>query len=223
MYDKAVKHYLEENRNPSRYLKNEEKLSYWISAQRRNAMRRIGIMKFNHIHELWCKLANDNIEHFISDSDRWKLTLDNVKNYINDADKKPTSNSKDPRIKKMGGWLDDQIHNTKIRERSFLSDETFEKWNEFANDEKYMKYFMTNEEKWKLRLNDVKKMIIENGRRPSQHSKIKNEKKLGLWLRTQMKDSKNRKNILKSEEIYKKWIEFIEDDEFKKYFLNKHF
>lgn len=220
MYDMAKDHYLENDRNPSIRLENEKTLSYWISDQRSNAKQRSGQMKYDHIYELWCKLVNDNIEHFLTNEERWKLSLINVKNYIDSEAKKPSGKSNDENIKKMGQWLHHQLINAKTKKGIFSSDENemVELWNEFINDEKYKKYLLTYEEKWLLKCDDVKTYMIDNDHRPSKRSKDENVRELGRWLTNQIVTSKKRSHIMKSDEIYQKWIEFIEDDRFKKYF-----
>ena len=45
------------------------------------------------------------------------------------------------------------------------------KWKEFIEDSKYNKYFLSNEEEWNTKLEEVKKYINENEKRPSHHNK----------------------------------------------------
>ncbi len=48
----------------------------------------------------------------------------------------------------------------------------------------------------------------------------KNEiiKRFGVWISQQQKTYKNKQQIMKNEEIYNKWTEFINDPKYIKYF-----
>jgi hypothetical protein len=41
---------------------------------------------------------------------------------------------------------------------------------------------------------------------------------MGQWIGTQQTNYKKKDNIMKNEEIYDKWTDFINDDKYKKYF-----
>jgi hypothetical protein len=69
------------------------------------------------------------------------------------------------------------------------------------------------------RLDDVKRYIDENKKRPSHHdSKNKNIRQLGTWISNQMTKYKNRTQIMLNEAIYNKWTETINNPQYKKYF-----
>jgi hypothetical protein len=89
-------------------------------------------------------------------------------------------------------------------------------WEEFINDTKYNKYFISNEEEWHDTLEIIKKYIDDNNKRPSQHNMDNNIKKLGQWLSTQVKNYSKKKNIMKNDIIRLKWEEFI--SKYKKHF-----
>jgi len=91
-------------------------------------------------------------------------------------------------------------------------------WTEFINNNEYNKYFITSEEKWTNIFNEVKKYINENNTRPSCHSQNNNIKRLGAWIISQQCKYKTNKEIMKNEEIYNKWTEFINDPQYSKYF-----
>jgi polyhydroxyalkanoate synthesis regulator protein len=55
----------------------------------------------------------------------------------------------------------------------------------------------------------VDKYIIDNEKRPPQHSKDEEIKKLGMWISTQQKNYAKNENIMKDEKIRKIWEEFI--------------
>ena len=81
-----------------------------------------------------------------------------------------------------------------------------------------MGVLLNSEEIWNDKLNRVKKYIDENNKRPSSIDKNKEIKQLGQWILNQTGNYKNKEQIMKNEEIYKKWTEFINDDKYKIYF-----
>ena len=93
-------------------------------------------------------------------------------------------------------------------------DEIYNTWNEFINDSKYCKYFISNNEYWKNRLEEVKQFINDNQSRPT----IKTNKELSIWISSQLISSNKRLHIMKDDEIYNTWNEFVNDARYKKYF-----
>jgi len=94
---------------------------------------------------------------------------------------------------------------------------------EFTNDTKLIeKYIIGIKEFKQLNWNDklklVEEYIIENNKRPSCTDKNKDIKVLGTWLSNQQKNYKNNEQIMKDENIRKKWTDFI--DKYKEYFLS---
>ena len=64
---------------------------------------------------------------------------------------------------------------------------------------KYGQCFLSNEESWTNKLNNLKSFIDLNGRRPNKSEET--EKVLGTWLSTQLNSRKTKKNIMSNEDI----------------------
>ena len=94
-------------------------------------------------------------------------------------------------------------------------------WSGFINDERYKKYFTSNEDVWKESLEKVKKYIDENDSRPSTTSKIKETKILGSWIANQQNNYASKKQIMSDKTIYDMWSGFINDERYKKYFSKR--
>ena len=99
--------------------------------------------------------------------------------------------------------------------------EIYDTWTEFIHDEKYKKYFMSNEEVWYNLLEKVIQFINDNHKGPSSTSKNKYEKTLGTWIGTQTQNYQKKTHIMKEKEIYDTWKSFITNPKYKKYFDNK--
>jgi superfamily II DNA or RNA helicase len=65
---------------------------------------------------------------------------------------------------------------------------------------------------WDEKLELVKDYIKENNNLPSRSDKNINIKSLGFWIKTQKHNYKNKKEIMKNEEIKNKWEEFIKEN-----------
>jgi len=93
------------------------------------------------------------------------------------------------------------------------NEEIYNKWTEFINNYK----IYSNEDSWIESLNQVKKYIDENNKRPSSTDKNTGIKTLGSWISKQQTNYKKKEEIMKNEEIYNKWTEFINN--YKVYFV----
>ena len=97
------------------------------------------------------------------------------------------------------------------------NEEIYNKWTEFINDTKYKIYFDYSII-WNNNLNEVKKYIYKNNKRPNSNDKNEEIKVLGRWVVKQTINYKNKIKIMSNEDIYNKWTNFINDDKYKKYF-----
>jgi superfamily II DNA or RNA helicase len=76
-----------------------------------------------------------------------------------------------------------------------------------------------NEKIWMDNLEQVKKYIDENGKRPSECSNDFNEKYLAKWIGTQKLNYKKNDRSMKNKNIQELWIKFIQ--KYKEYLLSK--
>ncbi len=232
-----VKRYMNENsKRPSSHDKNEytKKLGLWLYTQTQNYNEDISkckqIMKNEEIKLMWEQFINDikYKDYFISNEDVWIKNLEYVKRYINENSKRPSSEDKNENTKKLGRWLGTQIqnYNEDITEcKNIMKNEEIKlMWEQFINDVKYKNYFLLNEDAWIEKLENVKRYINENSKRPSKEDKNENTKKLGKWLSHQItnynEDTNKCKEIMKNEEIKLMWEQFINDIKYKNYFIS---
>ncbi len=220
-----VKKYIDENnKRPSAIDKdnNIKKLGNWIGHQVKNYSKKKEIMKNDMIRgKKWEEFIN-NIKYktyFLSNEDEWINKLDKVKKYIDDNNKIPSYYDKYNKINTLGKWISHQNYNYSKKEHMMKNDIIRGKWEEFINDIKYNKYFLSNEEIWINTLEIVKKYIDENNNRPSHHDKDNNIKKLGAWLSQQITYYSKKEYIMKNDIIRGKWEEFI-NSKYKIYFLS---
>ena len=80
--------------------------------------------------------------------------------------------------------------------------------------DKYKEYVSYREDKWLLMLDKVDNFIILNKRLPLLS--INTEKKIAIWIDTQIRKYKKKNDIMKNKYFYDKWSEFTQKH--KKYF-----
>jgi len=91
------------------------------------------------------------------------------------------------------------------------------KWEIFINTDKYIDYFLSNEDRWINTLEKIKKYISEEEKLPTRYNKNFEIKQLGRWLSSQQQNYSKVKYIMIDQSIRKKWELFI--TKYKKYYL----
>ena len=218
-----VKKFIDKNNcRPSSTSKNKDEkvLASWINNQSNKYTKKNKIMKDKEIYYKWIEFIIDRKykEYFISNNDKWLNDLQKVKNFINKNKCRPSTHSKDKDEKVLGSWIGTQSQNYTKKNKIMKDNEIYDKWTEFITDKKYKEYFISNNDKWLNNLQKVKNFIDKNKCKPSTISKNINEKVLGAWIGTQSHNYIKKTNIMKDNEIYDKWTEFITDNRYKQYF-----
>jgi hypothetical protein len=213
-----VKKYIDDNnKRPSKNDKdkNIKILGTWIQTQQESRRIKTSLMSNSIIYNKWTEFINDSKykKYFLSNEEYWIDILNQVKLYIDINNKRPTITDKNNSIKVLGKWLSHQRENYKNKEHIMTNEEIYNLWTEFINNPKYKVYFESNEESWIKQLDEIKLYIDTNNKRPSQ-----TDKQLYSWIYTQQNKYKKKIEIMKNEEIYNLWTEFINNPQYKKYF-----
>ena len=148
--------------------------------------------------------------------DDWMNMLEKVKEYIDENGVRPSSSDKNKDTVKMGKWIYTQLNNHKNKTYAMKDDIIRKIFEDFLD--KYKKCFLTNDEQWTLRLQQVKAYIDENKKRPLQFDKDKNVQQMSSWLSRQLANYDNQKHIMINENLRKVFSEFL--NEYKKYFTS---
>jgi hypothetical protein len=204
-------------RNKNLYIKN---LGIWILTQINNYKNNKNNMLYDNIKKQWKEFIEDKNYnmYFLSNEQDWKNNFEKVKLYIDKYNKRPSTTDRNNEIKILGNWLSDQFKNF-IKKKYIMTNENIRiEFNEFIKNPKYKKYFISNEEEWYDKLENVKNYINKNNKKPSINDKNDDIKTLGYWLYSQNANYKNKKYIMSNENIRIKWREFIEDMKYKHYF-----
>jgi hypothetical protein len=201
---------------------NIKKLALWLNSQQGNYKQKKDIMSNEKIYDKWTDFINDPqyLQYFLSNEEVWEAKLNEVKEYIDQNKKRPSYHDKDNKIKKLGMWICNQQINYQNKTQIMSNPEIYNKWTNFINDTRCVKYFSPDEERWDIKLNELKTYIDQNKKRPPQHSKDTKIEKLAVWISNQQSNYQNKTQIMAILEIYNKWTEFINDPLYSEYFLS---
>ena len=206
------------NKRPSSEDKNDQNkaLGQWILHQISKYKNKEQNMSNEIIYNRWTEFINDNKykKYFQSNKDIWFNNISQVITYIDINNKRPSSEDKNDQNKALGQWILHQISKYKNKEQNMSNEIIYNRWTEFINDNKYKKYFQSNEDMWTDNFNNLKKFIDDNNNIPS----YKNNKIIYKWLSHQKLNYKNKTDIMQDDNIYNKWTNLINSLEYKKYF-----
>ena len=204
------------NKKPSRNEKDKKikSLANWIQTQQTYYLKKIKIMQNNEIKILWERFLKKYEKHFISNEQNWKDILYQVYQYIDENNKRPSLSDVNENIRKLCIWINHQQNNYSRKKGNMKNLEICQLWEQFIT--KYEKYFLSNEQYWKITLQEVSKYIDENDKRPAVSNPNQNIKKMGYWISDQKINYQNQEGIMKEPEIRLLWEEFTE--KYSKYF-----
>ncbi len=148
----------------------------------------------------------------------WIYSLDILKIFIRENNRRPFVKSRNEDETKLGVWLSHQLKNYKKRTQIMENNDIYQLFQEFLENDEFKEYFMSNEESWLRQLDELKHFIRENNRRPLDRLENGDERKLRRWLSNQLKNYRERTQIMKNDDIYQLFQEFLENDEFNPYF-----
>ena len=222
-----LKQFIDENKKrPSITSKNKEekRLGGWLSNQITNYKNKTNGMKNEDTRATWEDFVEEYKEYLLDDDEKWDILFNNLKLFINENKNRPSSTSKNKEEKRLGGWLSNQITNYKNKTDGMKNEDRRKVWDEDRRKvwedfvEECKEYLLDNDEKWDIQFNNLKLFINENKKRPSDSSKNKEEKLLGVWLCHQITNYKNKTDGMKNEDRRKVWEDFVE--ECKEYLLD---
>ena len=114
-------------------------------------------------------------------------------------------------------WFSNQKQNYKKKNGIMkLNTIIYDIWSKFIINPQYINYFKSNEEKWFMKLDELKEFINSNKMRPTDHSNHIGEKQCGKWLSHQITNYKTER--MQPEILYNSWTEFINDPIYIGYF-----
>ncbi len=163
--------------------------------------------------ELKYNMIYNSLGQLLNGHDIWLKRLEDVKKYINDNKKKPSTTDTIYNVKQLGYWIHNQ--NTFYANEDYImkDKDIKEIWENFIKE--YQEYFLSNEEIWKIKLQQLKLYIDTHKKFPSRKNTDNVVKQMAEWFSCQRQKYKNKETIMKKENIRKLYEEFIK--EYKQY------
>lgn len=217
-----VKKYIDENgKKPSSYdiNKNIKSHGQWIKTQQKNYKYNQFNMKNIKIKNIWIKFMNDYKKYIKDNIELWFDNLKQVIEYININFNLPSS-YKDENyiIYKIGNWVSKQKIYYKNNNGTMKNNEIKKAWKDFINN--YKIYFISDEQHWNNKLNELTNFVKKNNKIPSKHDNNNDIRSLCYWMEHQKYNFNNNKGLMKNIEIKNSWEQFYEKN--KEYFISDY-
>jgi hypothetical protein len=204
---KLLQNYLDEHKKrPS----GDLPLGRWIGTQYKNYKKHRHIMQNIDIYNIWHSfIRSENYKiYFKTDEESWLYYYNLVEKYLITFNKKPTIDDKDINISKLGVWLGSQLYNFNNNIGLMKRVQLRDKFNILLTN--YKNCFITDDEKWILKLNQLKEFLNNHKKRPTP----KTDKNLYYWLTDQLRRVDFKNYTIRN----KLWLELINDIKYKVYF-----
>lgn len=146
----------------------------------------------------------------------WNDNFNKFIKFVEDNDKLPNSKSANEDEKVIGKWYQNTLQQFKKVERIMKQKEIYDLFKNYLDDNP--EYFLSKKELFIKTVEDCKKFILENKKRPNKNSSNDEEKRLGLFISRSLHNYKNKLQILKENDMRKIWNDFA--TEFESYLLD---
>uniref|UniRef100_A0A6C0LGB8 Helicase ATP-binding domain-containing protein n=1 Tax=viral metagenome TaxID=1070528 RepID=A0A6C0LGB8_9ZZZZ len=189
-------------------------LGIWIARQKDIYKKNIQIMKDENIRALWETFISKYNHLFMDNDEYWKNKLNQLEQYINQNGKLPSPHAEELVEKTLGNWVGTQKRNYKkqIDSNIIMTKENIRAlWEQFVN--KHFNLFINDEDKWVYKLKQIQQYILENGILPTQNNDNEDTDKMALWICRQKKNYTKYSQIMKNENIRRKWECFVNENE----------
>ena len=184
-----------------------KQIGLWLSNQKQYYIKSKHLMKNPSIRKIWEDFTTKYSNLFLSNKESWRNRLSDIEGYILKNGKLPSSEDKDPKIKKMGQRISNQKQNY-LKSKDIMKNQSIRKeWENFTK--KYYLLFLSNEEIWMNTFADVTEYVVKNEKWPSSHSTELKIKSMGQWVSDQKKNFSKSLTIMQNKPIRKEWEDFM--------------
>lgn len=187
---------------------NIKYLGLWVRNQSKNYNKKQYIMKNYEIRTLWEEFMKENNKLFLNNEELWIENKHKVEEYIRHHNKLPAQTDKIQDIAVLGNWIQSQKQNYIKKSKIMVNENIRKLWEDFVKQ--YEKYFMSNEEIWMTRFDELNEYINIHKKLPT--SRDTDMDSLVHWTRHQKRNYDNRNQIMNNETIRKIWKEFTDNN-----------
>jgi superfamily II DNA or RNA helicase len=184
-------------------------LGQWISNQKKHYANKDQIMSTNpEIYNLWTQFMKDYTTYFADNDEKWKENLEKSSKFIDINNKLPPTSSNNPETRTLGYFISNNRKNYE-KKINIMKDnpEICALWENFIK--KYAKYLLDVVEEWKNHLKNLIEYKNTYKTNPSKHSDDKKIAFLGNFLIKQRQNYKKSGGLMKNEEVYDMWKDYV--------------
>jgi superfamily II DNA or RNA helicase len=189
---------------------NIKYLGLWVRNQTKNYDKKQYIMKNDEMITLWEEFMKENNKLFLNNEELWIENKHKVEEYIRHHNKLPAQTDKIQDIAVLGNWIQSQKQNYIKKSKIMVNENIRKLWEDFVK--RYEKYFMSNEEIWMTRFDELNEYINIHKKLPTSRDTDMDMDSLVQWTRHQKRNYDNRNQIMNNETIRKIWKEFTDNN-----------
>jgi superfamily II DNA or RNA helicase len=148
-----------------------------------------GALRAQTVHDAWTALVERHPLIFASAKDQWHRSAQHVDIFIKRTGKRPSRRSTDPAERTLGDWVNNQVvkfnQDGPDASNGLMSSPIIH--TAWANLVKgHMRVLGSTEDRWYATANEVRDFANRTGKRPPQQSTDPDQKRIGLWVSTQL-------------------------------------
>lgn len=139
--------------------------------------------------------------------DAWKKNLEQLKEFINQEKRRPVEKSSNQFEKECGHFLKNQLYDFKNTQNIMKLSEIRQLWENFIKE--HQKQFVSNNDTWHEKLDELVQFIDKNNRLPTQgSSEISATVNLAKWIVRNNEQVVKNEKAMKDEVTKAEWLEF---------------
>ena len=152
----------------------------------------------------------DSLGMCLNGKEIWYKKFEELKLHLDTHGKKPDEKN----YLKLNRWFSSQKQNFKNKVKIMAYDENvYNEWKNFIESDKYGHYFDNTTKIWFRNFNKLKEYLDENKKLPMDEKELRN------WHSHQVDNYKSNINNMKIQIINDAWTEFLNDENYNKYFI----
>jgi hypothetical protein len=212
-----LKKYIDMNHKLPSYRGSARKLSSWVKTQQKQHKKNPNAMKENGTYDMWIQFtSSENYRtYFLNNIQTWLFKFEEVKKYIDIHNECPPDRGSNT----LGQWINIQKYDYKKNSNKMKEKGTYDIWTQFTLSDNYKTHFISSMEHWLIKYEKTKNYIDANNKRPPRNDINKEISVLGEWSCTQQRNYKKKKCIMKEQNIYDIWTQFITSEKYKTHFI----
>lgn len=189
-------------KRPGTIAKNIEERTYgqFISHENQNYKNsKKGLSNTNRRHK-WEKFIEKYKIYFLTNTENWHGNFVDLSDWMGKNNKRPSQRSNNKIERFLGVWVCAQQRHYKTKKGLFKNATIWNTWHDFLKNNSEI--MIDKDDIWYENLKTLKEYTMRHRKKPSHHSRNKEEKRIGTWLTDQQKHYKKKTGSMKEQEKY---------------------